>query len=44
MRFDKDGSILLKNYPKNCKGSKPNKNSNIMITYDENTFLSTDEQ
>ena len=42
MEFSGDGSILPKNYPKDCAVGGPNKIPMIMITRNESTFLAND--
>ena len=44
IEFNKDESILLKDYPKNCAISSPNKKPIIMITNNKNTFLTNNSQ
>ena len=38
VEFQDNGTILLKEYPKNCAVGGPNQRPIIMITYDESIF------
>lgn len=42
IEFSKDGSILPKNYSKNCVVSKSNKKPIIMIIYNKSNFFAND--
>ena len=42
VEFSEDGSILPKDYPKDCAVGGPNKRPFIMITHDESTFSAND--
>ena len=43
VKFNKDGSILPKKYPKNCTVGGPDRRLIIMITHDESTFSANND-
>lgn len=44
VKFNKDGSILSKNYSKNCAVDGLNKRLIMIIIYNESIFLANDRQ